>query len=207
LTEVSDELRRLSAAAGVAAPILEVRTKSRRLAIVERRRDVTRVVIRPETLTLPPLVLRGILAHEVAHVAEGHPVRRRWLRVGVLAAASLSFILVSAVFAAETLAGRWWLWPFWFAAWLITIVAPRIVLLAILRRQEYAADRAAAALLGSPDPVVALLDWLSAHGGGLSRAPLPVRLWNATHPSNAARREAVLTGGRRSVPIQPSSGR
>lgn len=199
MTEVSDELRRLSAAAGIAAPNLEVRTSSQRLATVRARRNQTSLVIRPETLTLPPLVLRGILAHEVAHIAEGHPERRRWLRVGALAAASLSFILLSAVFAVETLGGRWWLWPFWAAAWLITIVAPRIALLAILRRQEYAADRAAAALLGSPDPVVAFLDWISAHGGGLPPAPLPLRLWNAAHPSNAARREAVLSGGRRSA--------
>lgn len=158
------------------------------------------LVIRPGTLTLPPAVLRGILAHEVAHIAAGHPARLRWMRFSAVAAASLSFILLSAVFVVETRAGRWWLWPFWAAAWLITIVAPRIALLAILRRQEYEADSVAARLLGSPDQVVAFLDWISAHGGGLP--PLPVRLWNATHPSNAARREAVLRGARGAIASQ-----
>jgi Zn-dependent protease with chaperone function len=204
VTEVSDELRRLSAAAGVAAPILEVRIGSRRLAMVRRRRDDTRLVIRPETLTLPPPVLRGILAHEVAHIARGHPVYRRWVRASSVAAIWLLFILLSAVLAVEIIAGRWWLWPIWAAAWLAAIVGPRVALLAILRRQEYAADRTAATLLGSPDPVVAFLDWVSSHGGELPAAPLPVRLWNATHPSNAARRQAVLAGASMDRPARSS---
>jgi Zn-dependent protease with chaperone function len=207
LSEVDDELRRLSAAAGIAPPILEVRATSNRIAMVQQRRGETRLVIRPETLTLPAPVLRGILAHELAHIARGHPVYRRPMTAGFAAASSLLLVLLGGWIGVELVVGRWWLWPLWGVAWLAAIVAPRIAILAILRRQEYAADRAAATLLGSPEPVLAFLDWVSSRGGEVPATSMPVRIWTATHPSNAARRKALLAGAPGSAVSQSSQGR
>ena len=42
-------------------------------------------------------------------------------------------------------------------------------------------------LVGSPEPLIAFLDWVSTHGGDQG-----AKVWDATHPSNAARRKALL---------------
>ena len=79
-----------------------------------------------------------------------------------------------------------WLWPAPAAAALCLLVLSRAIPLAVMRRQEYEADRVAATLVGGPD-VVAFLDWVSSHGGDKRSKP-----WYATHPSNAARRQALV---------------
>jgi len=80
-----------------------------------------------------------------------------------------------------------WLWPAPAAAALCLLVLSRAIPLAVMRRQEYEADRVAATLVGGPDAVIAFLNWVSSHGGDKRSKP-----WYATHPSNAARRQALV---------------
>ena len=62
---LDDELRRLAAAAGVAAPTLEVRTDTKRLALVRYSRDGVRLLVRPETLRLPTFINRVVMDTQV----------------------------------------------------------------------------------------------------------------------------------------------
>jgi Zn-dependent protease with chaperone function len=99
-----------------------------------------------------------------------------------------------------------WLLAIESVIWLIGMLAPRLILLAVSRRLEYQADRKAVSLLGSADPVVAVLDWIPLHSVPDS-TPFILRLWGSTHPSPRARRDALLRGARSGVAAQPSSGR
>jgi Zn-dependent protease with chaperone function len=116
----------------------------------------------------------------------------RRLRVAVGAAvvliAPLLFFL--AVFILQG-SGNAWLWVIEAVVLLAVMLAPRAILLAVARRYEYRADQTAAELLGSPNPVIAFLDWLPTVSRD-DRWPLPVRPWTAAHPSTAARRQAML---------------
>jgi Zn-dependent protease with chaperone function len=80
-----------------------------------------------------------------------------------------------------------WLWPAPVAAALCLLILTRAIQLVVLRRQEYEADRLATKLLGSLEPLIAFLDWVSSHGGDQG-----AKVWDATHPSNAARRKALI---------------
>ena len=184
---VTDELHRLAAAAGVAVPTLEVQTDTKRLARVRHRRDGVRLLVRPETLLLPPQVLSGILAHELAHIARNHASIRS--RMAIASVGAIWAIVLAATIAIVVLlrTGLSWLWPAPAAAALCLLVLTRAIPLAVMRRQEYEADRVAATLVGGPDSVIAFLDWVSSHGGDKRSKP-----WYATHPSNAARRHALL---------------
>lgn len=191
-TVTAQALRRLAAAAHVAAPGIEVSARSRRIARVVRRRDGFRVVMGPVLLTAPEPVLMGVLAHEVAHIALGHPAMLRRLRVAVGAVVVLisTLLFFLAVFILQG-SGNAWLWAIEAVALLAVMLAPRVVLLAVVRRYEYRADQTAAELLGSSGPVIAVLDWLPTVGRD-DRWPLPVRPWTSAHPSTAARRQAML---------------
>lgn len=191
MTEFAEDVRRVAAAAGVAPPVVEV-WREKRLAILRLRPDGARLFIHPALLGMPRVARLGIIAHELAHVARRDPVFRRWLFPSVLMALLLVEVPILVWLVFQLFDGRWWALPLAPVIWLAGSVGGRILILAIRRRQEYAADSAAAAMLGGADPVVAYLDWLTAHNAELPPAPLPVKLWNATHPSNAARRAAIL---------------
>ena len=184
---LDDELRRLAAAAGVAAPMLEVRTDTKRLALVRYSRDGVRLLVRPETLRLPTQVLRGILAHEVAHIARQHSSIRRRMGIASLAAIWATLLAGTIAMVIAILTAPRWLWPAPVAAALCMLILTRATQLVVVRRQEYEADRVAAKLVGSTEPLIAFLDWVSSHGGDQG-----TKVWDATHPSNAARRKALL---------------
>ncbi len=185
------EIRRLASMAGVVEPRLELVADSPKVASVERRRDGMHLMLRQELLAAPPAVLSGLLAHEVAHIVRQDPKIRRRLRLGSVAAIWVIAMAVMTVSTLLILNGHDRLAAVAVLAGLAGLFLPRSVHLVVIRRQEFQADRLAARLLGGTEPVVAFLDWASAHLRPL-REPLPVRLWKATHPSNAARRTALL---------------
>ena len=164
-----------------------MRTDTKRLALVRYSGDGVSLLVRPETLSLPPQVVRGILAHEVAHIARHHSSVRR--RMGIASLAAIWAILLAGTIAMviAILTAPRWLWPAPVAAALCMLILTRAIQLVVVRRQEYEADRVAAKLVGSPEPLIAFLDWVSSHGGDQG-----AKVWDATHPSNAARRKALL---------------
>jgi Zn-dependent protease with chaperone function len=109
--------------------------------------------------------------------------------MGIAALAAMWAILLASTIAMiiVILTAPRWLWPAPVAAALCLLVLTRAIQLGVLRRQEYEADRLAAKLLGGLEPLIAFLDWISSHGGDQG-----AKVWNATHPSNAARRKALL---------------
>lgn len=185
------EWSRLASAAGVSAPPVEATDRGAQFAFVDLRRGGTKLVVHRALLGAPAPVVRGVLAHEIAHVVHRDPATRRRLRLGsvaaiwmiVLADIAISFVLISVA-------------PRWLAALalvpeLAALLLPRTLHLAVQWRQEYRADRYATKLLGGAEEVFAFLDWTTAHSRPLGR-PLPVELWNLTHPSGTARRRALM---------------
>lgn len=204
--EAARTLGRLAAAAHVAAPGLSVTVKSRRLGMVERRRDGLWIVMQPVVLTAPERVVRGLLAHEVAHIARRHPAVRWRLKLAAIASIWLVCFAFIGVLILQIATGNTWLWLIEGAVWLIAALTPRAIQLALFRRQEYEADRVAVELLGTSEPVIALFDWISANTRQV-RKPLVVRLWMATHPSTAARRQALAGSARDGLAAHSSKGR
>jgi len=186
-----DLLRPIAAAAGIETPRLEVVSAPERFGRAAVERNGTAIYIRRELLAAPAQVLRGVLAHEVAHLARRDPQarrRRRWAMVVAIWVIAASDFVISANLV---LSDRRPLWAIALIVELAAFLLPRAVQLAICRRQEYACDVLAARLLGGASPPIEFLDWFSSHTRVPPR-PLPVRFWNATHPSNAARRAALL---------------
>jgi Zn-dependent protease with chaperone function len=184
-------VRELASAARVAEPRLVVSTSERRVARVDARSGGVTLTLQQGFLAAPREVMQGVLAHEVAHIARRDPYTRRRLRNATVAAIwviAVSGIVVLSVLMSNTPLA-WWVPAV--PALLAALFVPRTVQLAILRRQEYDCDRRAAELLGGPGAVVAFLDWIPAHTRPIHRSRI-ARLWNATHPSPAARRRAVL---------------
>jgi Zn-dependent protease with chaperone function len=186
-------VRELASAAQITEPRFVVSATERRVARVDAGRGGVTLTVQPGLLSAPRDVVQGVLAHEVAHVARRDPYTRRWLRrstvaaIWVIALASI-VVLTGLIFIAPPV---WWM--FAMPVLLAGLLVPRTVQLAILRRQEYDCDRRAARLLGDAGPVVAFLDWIPDHIRPIHRSRIG-RLWNATHPSPAARRRAVLAG-------------
>src|SRR5229473_497736 len=196
LPESAEMLRRLAATAHVAVRGLEVRAKSPRLARVERRRDGFWIVFQPPLLVAPEPVRSFVLAHEIAHIALGHRVIIRRLGFALVAAIPLMAIGFFVVLAPQLGNDRnRWLLVIESVIFIAAMLSPRAVILAVARRNEYQADRMAVTLLGSSDPGVAFFDWIIAFGRP-ALMPLPLRLWGSTHPSNVARRRALLGGAR-----------
>jgi Zn-dependent protease with chaperone function len=194
LTESLEMLRRLAATAHVAVRGLEVRPKAPRLARVERRRDGFWIVFQPALLVAPEPVRLFVLAHEVAHIALGHRVSIRRLGFALIAAIPLMGIGFFAVLSTQLVNDtNPWLLLIESVIFIAAMLSPRAVILAVARRYEYQTDRMAVTLLGSPDPGVAFFDWIAAFGRPVLM-PLPLRLWGSTHPSNVARRRALLVG-------------
>jgi len=174
-----------------------VRPKTQRVGAVELRKDGPWVVLHSAALTAPEPALQALLAHEMAHIARGHPALRRRLRIASVAAiwlVAFSFIAFASVQVAIGNPWQWWVWLATATIWLAAMLAPRAAQLAIYRRQEYEADRITVEWLGSSGPMIALFDWLSTNAQPLSRR-LPARLWLARQPSTAARRQALARLG------------
>jgi Zn-dependent protease with chaperone function len=109
--------------------------------------------------------------------------------MGIASLAAIWAILLAGTIAMviAILSAPRWLWPAPVAAALCMLILTRATQLVVVRRQEYEADRVAAKLVGSTEPLIAFLDWVSSHGGDQE-----AKVWDATHPSNAARRKALL---------------
>jgi Zn-dependent protease with chaperone function len=195
LAESAEMLRRLAATAHVAVRGLEVRARLPRLARLEHRRDGFWIVCQPPLLVAPEPVRLFVLAHEVMHIALGHRVIFRRLKF-LLIAAILFMVGFGVVLIPQIVKdANPWLLLIESVVWLAAMLSPRAILLAVARRGEYQADRMAVTLLGSSDPGVAFFDWIAAFGQPVLM-PLPLRLWGSTHPSNVARRRALLGGAR-----------
>jgi Zn-dependent protease with chaperone function len=196
LTESAAMLRRLAATAHVAVRGLEVRSKLRRLAIVEHRRDGFWVVFQPGLLVAPEPVRLFALAHEVAHIALGHLAIIRRLRFLLIAAILLVWIGFGVVLMSQIAEdANPWLLTIKYVIFIAAVLAPRAILLAVARRYEYQADRWAVALLGNPGAGNSFFDW-SATSARRVLMPLPLRLLGSTHPSDVARRRALMGVGR-----------
>jgi Zn-dependent protease with chaperone function len=191
LIESNEIVRRLAETARVVPPGVELRAEGPKWARVQRRRDGLWVLIQPALLVAPESVRLGVLAHEVAHIALGHPLFKRRVTVAAVASIPLMSLGFIGALILQVQSPNLWLLLIESVIWLTGILAPRAILLAVSRRLEYQADRKAVSLLGSPDHVVALLDWIPRHSLPDSR-PLILRLWGSTHPSPNARREALL---------------
>jgi Zn-dependent protease with chaperone function len=196
MAESLEMLRRLAAAANVAVPRFEVGVKSPRLARLARRRDGFWIVFQPQLLVAPNPVRLFVVAHEISHIALGHPgIKRRLVFAGIAAIAVIGggffAILASQIVNDENP----WLVLIESVIWLVVMLSPRAIILALTRRQEYQADRMAMMLLGSSDPGVAFFDWIANFTRPVLM-PLPLRLWGSTHPSNVERRRALLGGAR-----------
>jgi len=206
LTESAEMLRRLAATANVAVRGLEVGGKaSPKLARVEHRRDGFWVVFQPQMLGAPEPVRRFVIAHEIAHIALGHRRIIRRLIFALIAALPLIGIGFFVVLIPQIVNdANPWLLLIESVIWVAAILSPRAIILAVARRHEYQADRMAVSLLGSPDTAVAFFDWIAAFTRPYVM-PLPIRLWGSTHPSNVARRRALLGGSPAGVSAQPTS--
>jgi Zn-dependent protease with chaperone function len=192
LPESAEMLRRLAATAHVSVRGLEVRARLPRLARVERRRDGFWIVFQPPLLLAPEPVRLFVLAHEIAHIALGHPVIIRRLRFLVIAAILLIAIGFGVVLISQIVKdANPWLLTIESVILVAAMLSPRAMLLAIARRYEYQADRWAVTLLGNPGAGNSFFDWIAAFGRPVLM-PLPLRLWGSTHPSNVERRRALM---------------
>jgi len=191
LSESAETVRRLAAIAHIVPPGVELQANGPNWARVKGRRDGLWVLMQPALLMAPGPVRLGVLAHEVAHVALGHPLIKRRLKFAAVASTPLMSLGFVGALILQIKRPNPWLLLIESVIWLAAMLAPRAILLAVSRRLEYQADRAAVTLLGSPDPVVAVLDWIPLHSAP-DRTPLILRLWGSTHPSPNARREALL---------------
>lgn len=184
-------VRTLASAAHVQMPSVVLRERVPKIAEVHGRHGGVELLVTRQLLVAPSEVVRAAMAHEIGHIAHRDPIVRRRLRVASIAGIWAIAAASVAVSSALLLSGSSVLGAFALVAGIGAMVLPRAVQLAILRHQEYEADRFAAQLLGGPIPVVTYFDWFSAYWRPLRR-PLPVRLWMATHPSLTARRRALL---------------
>jgi Zn-dependent protease with chaperone function len=196
MTESAETLRRMAATAKVVVRGLEVSGKaSHRLARVEHRRNGFWVVFQPRMLDAPEPARRFVLAHEVAHIALGHRMIRR--RLGFVLVAAILFVAIGffAVLGPQVVNDTSpWLLLIESVIFIAAMLSPRAVILFVARKGEYQADRMAVSLLGSLDPGVAFFDWVATLKP--YTMPFPLRLWGSTHPSNVARRRALLAGAR-----------
>lgn len=166
----------LALAAGITAPVVKVATGAEAHTHLAGRRS-------PATISLGQLFLavrsedevRAVLAHEIAHLVRRDEARLVPLGAAVYAPIALIPVLI-------LLLGWRPAFP-----WVIGIcalhLAGRLGWAHASRRAEYAADRLAAVLLGTPD---SLCDTLHAEANREGRVG-PVRaLWRG-HPSFASR--------------------
>lgn len=155
-----------------------------------RRGRRARIEISRDAITAGWLVLRGTLAHELAHVRDPLERRDRVLRLAVVTA--LGAPALGALMIYPTLAppgvSRSLVVAVWFAGWPL-LLATLAGAACVSHRRELRADRTAAQLLGDTAPVLAMIDRVPPVMAAYSTVGrLHARL---THPDPARRRRAL----------------
>ena len=153
-----DVCRRL----GCALPRVALRDDALRPVFVRRSRGVVMLTLSQGlALRLNDAELRGIIAHEIAHVAYGDLDRsqRRGMWVSVLPLAPVPFLLLWVPDVA-TRVGT----PVWLAGWLVARVALSAAFAPSNRPRETRCDDVAAALCGDATAVALALEKVTAMG-------------------------------------------
>ncbi|PSQ38914.1 hypothetical protein BRD10_03560 [Halobacteriales archaeon SW_12_71_31] len=146
---------RLARQASVAAPDVCLVEADEPLAYTLPRDGGTLVVSRTTVETLDDDELTAVLAHEVAHVANGD--------LRAMPAATLPLLTVREV-REKAVAARPWGLPFWAALPAVSYVAGAVVG-AFARGRELAADDGAAAITGDPGALADALERLHDRDG------------------------------------------
>ena len=158
-------VERLARQASVAAPDVCLVEADEPLAYTLPRDGGTLVVSRTTVETLDDDELTAVLAHEVAHVANGD--------LRAMPAVTLPFLTVREV-REKSVAARPWGLPFWAALPAVSYVAGAVVG-AFARGREFAADDGAAAITGDPGALADALERLHDRDGGVPTADLRER--------------------------------
>jgi hypothetical protein len=171
----------LAARAGVAAPRAAV-APTASVAYVRRGRRGAVLVIDPSVVAAGTRVLRGVVAHEIGHLAAGHQAdaRRRLLTMVTFAAAAGAGALGAS---GSPLAAA--------CAALLVSAFGVLAVLGALRRHELAADAMAVGLLGGPHSTLETLAWLEATHPRPRRRPARLARLLDDHPTRSARQVAV----------------
>lgn len=206
--ELWDAVAELAAHAGMAMPRVAITDDVQPNAFATGRNERNAVVCATSGLlaSLSRDELRGVMAHELMHV------RNRDILIGSVAAAVASAVssIAQLAYFAALFAGDDEDRPNPIAVLLVSLLAPitaTLIQLAVSRSREFAADAAAAELLGTGRP---LADALRRIEAGVERAPMHARpehasAWIAnplsgrgvtrlfsTHPSTQDRIERLL---------------
>lgn len=209
---------RLARAAGVTPPPVVIvpglHSRSREhhhgggaAAITEASRSrVTICVDQVAADSLPDPALDYVLAHELAHVvAWRRPAYRASLRIKELLmfgpAAVVALVVIVTIAAAGGLAASPPSVLILVAAWPVLLVAGQMGRMAVQRREELAADRWAAQLLGSAAGLQAYAEWSGRRRPHRRRQHLGDWLLTATHPTYTARLAAMRKSVPRSKPV------
>lgn len=199
---------RLARAAGVPPPPVVIvpglHSRSREhdhgggaAAITEASRSrVTIYIDQAAADSLPDPALDYVLAHELAHVvAWRRPTYRASLRIKELLmfgpAAVVALVVIVTIAAAGGLADSPPSVLIFVAAWPVLLVAGQMGRMAVQRREELAADRWAAHLLGSAAGLQAYAEWSEQDIRPRRQQHLGNWLLTATHPTYTARLAAM----------------
>lgn len=199
---VAPALRDVCTRAGCPLPCVSLRGDARRgAAVVSRKGRVLLVLSRDLGNALTDDELRGILAHEVAHVALGGVETARMR--GLWTAGGIPLLLFSGVAAIghQDVFGQP---PLLGGLWAIVAVAVALPLTPSSRRRELRADAYAAALTANPDALASAVTKCHTAaedarrrvlGPGLLRwALIPVARRLPTHPKLAKRVMCLRSG-------------
>jgi Zn-dependent protease with chaperone function len=174
LTAMVGELARR---AGVPAPELAVRPTAN-VAYVRGSRGRTVLVLDPSVPAAGTGIARAVVAHELGHVAAGHPTDARRRLLAIVVAAVCAGVAAYAG-AAGALAAA--------CATLTVSAVGTLGVLAQLRRHEFAADAAAVRLLGEATSTLDALEWLEHTHPRPPRRPGALVRYLDDHPPRAAR--------------------
>jgi heat shock protein HtpX len=205
-----DEVSRLAAQAGLRAPEVAYYEGAPNAFATGAFRNSALVAVSSGLLhAMPRDQVRAVLAHEVAHIANGD-MQTMGLLQGVMntfvmfAARVVGTIVDKAVFKSEEARGPGFFLTVIVLELLFGILAA-LVVMAFSRHREYRADWAAAELLGTARPMQAALNTLrlasrsdlpkTVAAFGISGAPGLLRLLSS-HPPLQARLEALQAFGR-----------
>lgn len=174
------------------------------VAVTEGTRDRVRIRIDEAAAnSLPDPALDYVLAHELAHVvAWRRPTYRASLKIKELLmfgpAAVVALVSVVTLGAAGGLGDSPPYVPALVAAWPVLLVAGQMGRMAVQRREELAADRWAAHLLGSAVGLQAYAEWSRLRSLPRRRQHLGDWLLTSTHPAYEARLAAMRESAARS---------
>jgi heat shock protein HtpX len=167
-------IRELAQRANMPMPTVAVSPSPQPNAFATGRGPRNAVVCATEGLlrTLPREEVEGVMAHELMHV------KHRDILIGSVAAAiatAISFVAQMAMFATMFAGGRddrERTNPLaLLAVSLLAPIAASLIQMAVSRSREYEADRGAAALLGTGEPLARALERIEAHA---ARIPMQV---------------------------------